>query len=231
MTDHTINTSVENHVHSIIDQLRARLLFMAAKTQNAYTQTVEALEKLDSNLAQIVIDGDEEIDELEIEIDAGALSILARTQPVAIDLRLIVTAIRLVVDLERIGDEASIIATRIQLMKEHAGVVLPEDLFLLANKTQYILEEGITSFRDNNSNLAVTIRIHQDELTQLVVKSFNHVINALQDKSLDSWLGMHYMLIIRSLERIAGRAVNIAEHAYFLVEGENIKHRAIKEDK
>ncbi len=230
MTDHPINNIVENHVHSIIDQLRTRLLFMAAKTQNAFNATVLSLETLDNAIAQSVIDGDAEIDELEVEIDASALSILARTQPVASDLRLIVSSIRLVVDLERIGDEATNIATRVQLLQEQAGIILPEDLLLLAKKTQYMLEEGIESFKDKNTDLAITIRIHQDELTQLVVKNFNLIINALQDKSLDPWLGMHYMLITRCLERIAGRAVNIAEHAYFLTEGVNIKHRAIEKE-
>ncbi len=230
MTDHPINSIIENHVHNIIDQLRTRLLFMAAKTQDAFNSTALALESLDYALAQKVIDTDVEIDELEVEIDSSALSILARTQPVASDLRLIVSSIRLVVDLERIGDEATNIASRIQLMQEQSGIVLPEDMLLLTHKTKYMLEEGIESFKDKNTNLAVTIRIHQDELTQLVVKNFNTIINALQDKSLDPWLGMHYMLIIRSLERIAGRAVNIAEHAYFLTEGINIKHRAIDKD-
>ncbi len=222
-----ISSRIENHVHVLIDDLRSRLLYMASKTQKAFTNTCSALEHFDFNLADSVIEGDKEINELEIEIDASALSILARTQPVATDLRLLVSSIRLVVDLERIGDEATNIATRVLLMREQSQSALPTPLLELLNKAQYMLEESIVSFRDKNTQLAGVLRVQQDEIIELVVKSIDYCMSSLTEKRMSPWLAMHYILIARAVERVASRAVNIAEHTYFLVEGINIKHRPL----
>ncbi len=224
----TINKHIENHVHILIDDLRTRLLFMGAKTQQSFDNTCKALENLDYELAEKVIDGDKEIDELEVEIDHSSLSILARTQPVASDLRLLVSAIRMVSELERIGDEASNISARILLMQEQKGLIIPECLLELANLSQYMLEESLVSFRDKNTDLAVTLRVQKDEVISLVVKCIDYYISSTANKTLDGWLAMHYILITRALERVAGRAVNIAEHTYFLVNGVNIKHRPVE---
>ncbi len=221
-------THIENHVHMLIDDLRTRLLFMASKSQHAFESTCTALEKFDYDLAEQIIDGDEEINELEVEIDDSALSILVRTQPVASDLRLLVVAIRLVTELERIADESSNIATRVVLMREQNPTQLPETLLNLSRKAQLMLDESITAFKDKNSHLAQTLRTQHDEIVGLMVKSLEYCITSISNKTLSPWLAMHYILITRALERIAGRAVNIAEHTYFLVEGINIKHRAIK---
>ncbi len=224
-----IRSHIDNHVHMLIDDLRSLLLLMAAKTQKSVDDMCVALENLDFELPQSIIDGDQAIDDLELEIDSSALSILARTQPVASDLRLLISAIRLVVDLERIGDEAAIIAERLLVMMEQSFTPFPEDLIALSKKAQYMLEEAITSFREQDTNLAVRLRIYQDEAVQMAVKCFNHYIESIRNNTLDPWLAMHYILITRALERVAGRAVNVAEHTYFLCEGVNIKHRPVEE--
>ncbi len=224
-----IRSHIDNHVHMLIDDLRSLLLLMAAKTQKSIDDTCIALETLDHKLAENIMEGDKAIDALEVEIDSSALSILARTQPVASDLRLLISAIRLVVDLERIGDEASSIASRIILMMDQNYAPFPEDLMALAKKAQYMLEEAIKSFREQDTQLAVQLRQQQDDAIQLAVKGFNTYIEALKNGQLDPWLAMHYILITRALERVAGRAVNVAEHTYFLCEGVNIKHRPIEE--
>ncbi len=224
-----INSRIDNHVHILIDDLRTRLLYMATKSQEAFSSTCKALKTGDYDLAEKVIEGDKEINELEIEIDGASLSILARTQPVASDLRLLVSAIRLVVDLERIGDESANIATRVLLMREQPHHEIPESLKELINKSQYMLEESIVSFKNKNTQLANTLRVQHEEIIELVVKALNEYISALTNKTATPWLIMHYILITRAIERIAGRAVNIAEHTYFLVEGINIKHRPVEQ--
>ncbi len=224
--DSTISR-IENHVHLLIDDLRSRLLYMASKSQKSFDNTCTSLKNFDFALAEAVIEGDKEINDLEIEIDASALSILARTQPVATDLRLVVSSIRLVVELERIADEASNIANRVLLMQEQTPSSLPKPFLNLIKQAQYMLEESIVSFRDKNTQLAGVLRVQQDEIIGLVVKCIDYCITSLSDKSMSPWLAMHYILIARAVERVAGRAVNIAEHTYFLVEGVNIKHRPV----
>lgn len=220
----------ENHLQVLIDNLRTRLLTMAASTEEAVDGALQAL--LDHNIArgEAVVEGDVHIDSMEVELDSSILNILARSQPVARDLRLLTTGIRLVMDLERIADEAVSVAQRAVLMNDF-HTPPSSQLNALAMKAQHMLHQAITALREEDIALALAVRATQDDLGQMVVSSIQEVIAALQEKPEsppqrqgDAWYSMHLILITRSLERIGSRAINIAEHVYFLVEGVTLKH-------
>lgn len=108
--------SPETHLQQLMDDLRGRLLTMAAITREATHDAVAALMEQDRDKATAVIDGDAALDRMEVELDDSIMQILARAQPVACDLRLLLSGIRLISDLERIGDEAVSVAQRAALM-------------------------------------------------------------------------------------------------------------------
>lgn len=220
-----IRSYIENHIQVLVDDLRARLLFMAAKTQQAFHASFKSIEDLNIELAQQVIDGDSEINDLELEIDTSSLSILARTQPVASDLRLLITALRMVTDLERIADESVNIASHVLIMQEQTATTPPDALLELLNKAEFLLDESIRSFSEKDANLALQICNYSDEVAALSVKAIEQCTKLIRSNTIDSWLVMHYILIARSVDRVASRAINIAEHTYFTVEGINIKHQ------
>ncbi len=225
-----IKSNVDSHIQILVDDLRAKVLLMATKCQQSLAYTCEALQKLDISLAQKSLDLEEELDGLEVEIDAFALNVLARTQPVASDLRLLISAIRMVVDLERIGDESANIANHVISIHEQKLVRLPELIFELANKADKIVDHAIQSFKDKSTTKVAELREEADQITNIAVKIIDYCSKALQTNELDGWLAMHYILIGHSLQRIASRGINIAEHTSFIVDGVSLKHVPINDN-
>ncbi len=223
----SIKSHIENHIQVLIDDLRVRVLFMAAKSQQAFSDSVKAFETLDIDLAQKVTNTESEIDDLELEIDASALNILARTQPVASDLRLLLSTVRLVVDLERIGDESVNIANNILSLKEQNALIAPPAIVELCKKALALLDEGVQSFRDKDTSIAKHLRSQSDEIAKLSVLALDYCTRALHSNEIEPRVALSYIIISRSVDRIASRAINIAEHTYFVVEGINLKHQQI----
>ncbi|HJA08450.1 MAG TPA: phosphate signaling complex protein PhoU [Candidatus Mailhella merdigallinarum] len=223
--------SPETHLQQLMDDLRGRLLTMAAITREATHDAVAALMEQDRDKATAVIDGDAALDRMEVELDDSIMQILARAQPVACDLRLLLSGIRLISDLERIGDEAVSVAQRAALMGDFSATADLTWLGALGHRAERTLADAVRAFRDGDAKLALTIRSQQDENTQMAVAGFQHIMRDLQAGNVDAWYALHLILITRALERVCSRAVNVAEHAYFLAEGVNLKHVPLSEAK
>jgi phosphate transport system protein len=223
----------ETQLQYLLEQLRTRLLVMCVTVEEAVESACAALCQDNAARAEAVIEHDSKVNELENEIDEMALSLMARTQPVARDLRFVISAVRMVVDLERIGDEAVSIAERAVLMQ--AMTKFPEfaQLEEMMSVAQKALHEAIAAFRDGNMELALHICRGDDDITQMEMRLIQNLMDRLTHEELSSgvggWCIMHAILIARALNRIFRRASNIAEHAYFMVEGVSIKHRKVTE--
>ncbi len=214
----------EYYIHQLIDNLRTKLLTMGAKAQQALDDACQSVLTRDLARASSVMDGDVDIDNLENEIDAASLNILARTQPVAKDLRFIMTAVRMVVDLERIGDESVIVAERVILSENPVANDIRNDLSQLMDRSRLMLRNALTAFRDGNTHLALSVSHYDDETAQLMVSIYNRLMEDVRAQKIDPWDSMHIILITRALDRICRRAENIAEHTYFMLEGISLKH-------
>ena len=214
----------ESHNQQLLDNLRTQLLIMGAKTQQAIDDASRATLNRDLPRAAAVLDGDADIDELENEIDGITLGILARTQPVARDLRFIMASVRMVLDLERIGDEAVIIAEQVTLWEKEAPLLVRKDLQTLFARTADMLRSALLSFQNADAPLALTVSRYDEETAQIMVSIFQKIMQAVKEQQLDPWDSMHIILVTRALDRICRRAENIAEHAYFMVEGISLKH-------
>lgn len=216
-----------NYLQQQLVTLRTRLLVMCASVGIALEEAGNALAANDPGRAAAVIESDVAIDALENEIDEMALRLLARSQPVASDLRFVVTSLRMVVDLERIGDEAVSMAEQAILMQDMPGFgVIPHVRELYANARE-AFENSVRVFRKNDAQGALTMCRGDDEAVQNEVRIIQGIMECLSDPhcGLEPHLAMHIILVTRSLTRIWRRSINIAEHVYFISRGESLKHK------
>ena len=225
-------TPLETHFQSLLEQLRTRLLVMCVSVEEAVASACTALCENDVKLANTAIDADSGIDEQENEVDEMVLMLMARSQPVARDLRFVVSALRMVVDLERVGDEAAHIAKRVVLLQESPRPPAFDLMQQMMELAQKALHDAIAAFREENVQLALQVCRGKDDILQLEVHLLQKVMQSLVETASgkkDIGLpALHAILIARSLSRIFGRASNIAEHCYFMKQGVSIKHKKAK---
>ena len=212
-----------------ITRLRTRLLVMCATVEEAVANACKALCDGNMKLAREVIDADEGINNLENEIDEMALSLIVRSQPVARDLCFIVSALRMVVDLERIGDEAVQIAESSLLMENSQRLPDFELIGKMMSIAQKALNDSITAFREEDVQLALQVCRGKDgsceQEVRLLQKMMALLAETASEKNAVGCPALHITLVARSLSRIFGRASNIAEHCYFMKQGVSIKHK------
>lgn len=231
----------ETHLQQMLVTLRTRLLVMCASTSLALEDACIAFREGDTGRASAVIDGDAAINELENEIDEKALSLLARAQPVASDLRFVVSTLRMVGELERIGDEAASIAERTIIMQGLDVTPLMADLSTLMTLVHKIFNDAVTAFREGDRELALAV-VREDDTASLM--EMRIIQRLMQDRgqnpgaaagegpthSVDPQVAMHVILITRALNRIWRRATNIAENAYFVLQGVSLKHKKVQDE-
>lgn len=224
-------TKQETQLEQMIVSLRTRLLVMCASTGIAFENACTALVNRNVGKAAAVMDGDSIVDALENEIDAKALSLLARTQPVARDLRFVISTLRMVVDLERIGDEAYSIAERTIIMQDLPPSPVMGEVTAFMGLAQKAYNDATSAFREGDANLALSVCRNDDEATQLEVHIIQNIMGHLTENPprIDPHVAMHIILVTRSVSRVWRRAANIAEHAYFTVEGVSLKHRRLEQ--
>ena len=218
----------ENYQHQMIDTLRTRLLTMGAQSQEALHNATIALLTGNADKAQAVRTGDDLIDTMENEIDTMALGILARSQPVAKDLRFVVTALRMVLDLERIGDESVLVAKQALRMRELEPYELSPAIAHISARSNDLLHTALESFQQGNVEQALQITGMNTEISDLFVTCTEQIVHGLSVQQASPWGAMSALMAVRALDRVCRRAQNIAEHTYFMVEGISLKHRTLK---
>ena len=212
--------------------LRTRLLVMYAQVDIALEEAARSYEKGEAVRAIAVCDGDTAIDALENEIDELCLRLMARIKPVAGDLRFVVAALRMVVDLERIGDEAAAIAERVLLL--HELPINEEDMRRLREmfaQARAAYAQASDAFREEDAQAALNLRADEDDALQAEVALLQALMPMPGEDgrvSGDPRAAIHAMLIVRSLTRIWRRSANIAEQIYFMRHGASLKHGRVK---
>ncbi len=215
-------SSRENQLQQMLVTLRTRLLVMCAMVGLSVEDACKALHDGDVGRASAVIDGDAAINDLENEIDAKALSLLARTQPVACDLRMVVSALRMVVDLERIADEACSIAERTLTMQGTDLDIIKDDLTELMEVVRSSYAAAVDAFREGDAEKALAVRKHEDDAALLDMRIVHKLVQKLESN--EPQVAMYGILVSRSLNRIWRRSMNLAEHTYFTYAGVSLKH-------
>ncbi len=215
---------MKSHFHQQLEALRMTVLQMAAKTERAMERALKAFNERDEVLAQEVIDGDQEINELELEIDRLSLKLLALEQPMARDLRFIVGSIRMSIDLERIADQAVNIAQRAQYLWQRPPLEPVPALQRLADTAMDMLHVAVASFMNGNVNQARDVCQMDDEADEMNSRVLRTMLEYMVEESRTVERAVQTIIVARCLERVADQTTNIAENVIFIVDGVNIKH-------
>ena len=216
---------------AIFDEELARLngsvLQMGSLVETAIKNSVQALVERDNELARRVIEGDHQVNTLDVEIDEASIRLIALRQPKAGDLRLITTAMKITADLERMGDLAVNIAQRaIELNKEP---VLKEyiDIPRMREIAQGMTRDALDAFVKRDMKLAKDVIMRDDEIDDLKHKILSELLFLMTENSSIICRAMRVTFVAQYLERIADHATNIAEMVLYLIEGKIIRHTTI----
>ena len=213
------------HMQKEIENLKSKLLALCAAVEKSLCLAVQSVRERDSVLARSVIDDDVDIDQMEIDVEEECLKVLALHQPVAIDLRFIVTALKINSDLERIGDLAVNIAERSEFLAGCEPIGVPFDFEAMAEKTQWMVTESLDSLVDMDCKRAYQVCAADNEVDALNRKMYKQVETSIVAHPRWAQGLLHLLSISRHLERIADHATNIAEDVIYMVEGKIIRHK------
>ena len=215
----------------MLDHLSERLLRMGGLVEQAIGRSVTALVDRDSRLAQEVIDQDEEIDRLELEIDELCTEMLAMQHPVARDLRFITTALKIVVDLERIGDLAGNVCERTMELNEEPQLKPFIDIPLMARRAQEMVHGALDAFVRRDADAARRVIAMDDDLDYRMEQVFRELLSYMieQPKTISRAIRLNF--IAKYFERIGDQATNVCEQIVYMAEARVIKHPRISMDR
>ena len=207
-----------------LQKLRDRVLLMGAKVEDIIKRSMQALVDRDTELAKRTILADRRINQLELAIDQLCLQILARRQPVASDLRFITIAMKLVTDLERIGDLAVNLCERVVELNEEPPLKPYVDLPRMAEEAQEMVHEALDAFVEGNPEKADAV-IKQDAIVDAYyVQIFRELLTYMMEDPRTIYRATRLQSIAKYLERIGDHGTNIAEMVIFNVRGKDVRH-------
>ncbi|HNY07286.1 MAG TPA: phosphate signaling complex protein PhoU [Bacteroidales bacterium] len=215
---------MERHFDQELEKLNNRILKMGKLVESQITDTMQALLNCDVELAGRIIENDNQVDVLDVKIDKLCQRIFALSQPVASDLRLIMAALKINNDLERLGDLGVTIAKKIEAISEFKDVIVELNIDTLANMSEILVKDCINILTTRNVTFIRDIFESAATLKDKVQQTSNRIIDEMMNKTDVVVVATNLMLIISQMERIAGYSTNIAESVYFLVEGKIVKH-------
>jgi phosphate transport system protein len=217
---------MERHFEREIDQLKLRLTRMAEIVEDQVRRATQALLNGDVYDAQQVIRRDHEVDDFDSEIDRECQRIFALTQPVAMDLRLLMASLGINSQLERIGDIAVNIGERVKPLQDHRDFLKGTHIPEMAEIALIMLQESIAAFFKGDPEIAQRVLASDDIVDDLNRKAFRQVVARMKDDNLLVEPGAHLLILSRHIERLADHATNIAEDCIFVVQARMVKHNA-----
>jgi phosphate transport system protein len=207
-----------------LDDLKERLLVMAGMAEQAIQRAIEAYRTRDISICDLVDHGEQAIDRFEREIDQMALDLLAMEQPMAIDLRFILSVIKINADLERVGDAASSISDRVRDLQAFPVVDLPVDIPRMASLAAAMVRKALQAFIEADAELAESVLLLDDNVDRLNEGAYFALSSQMKSQPELTPQALNALMISRSLERVADHATNIAEDVIFWVRGADVRH-------
>ena len=212
------------HLRREIDVVKQHILKISAAVEKSVHEAIRALERKDVQMAQRVIDADEEIDQMEVELEEECLKILALHQPVAIDLRYLVAILKINSDLERIGDLAANIAQAANVLARQEHIRIPDHIAEMSEHTVRMLHVGLDALLNLDGDSAQEVLDMDDTIDQLHKKTFDLVEAKIQENPGSTPEYIRLLGISRNLERMADHTTNIAEDVIYMISGDIIRH-------
>lgn len=223
---------MDTHFHRELEDLKANLLKMATLVEETIRDAILALVNRDSELIKKTMAKEDKINAMENEIDEMCLKLLALRQPMAVDLRFITSAMKIVTDLERMGDQAVNICERAVSLNEEPQLKPYIDIPRMAEIVQSMVKDVLDAFVNRNSSLARSVCERDDMVDGLNSQVHRELLTYMMSDPKTVNRAIHLMIVSRCLERIADHATNIAEDVIFMVDALVIKHHAdVKEQR
>ena len=213
------------HFHQQLADLKDRLLAMAALAQQAVEAAVDAYTNSDLDLCQYVRENETAINLAQREVDEMAYDLLAKEQPMAVDLRFILAVIKINGDLERIGDQAVSIARRTQELIVEDRPALPADITRMGSMASKMIRTAVLALLDGDAQIAESVIAMDDEIDDLNRESQASLIECIQKSPGTASHALLAIMISRSLERISDHATNIATDVIFWIRGADLRHQ------
>jgi phosphate transport system protein len=221
-----MSVDVHRHFHDELSHVKVRLLTMSGEAEAALGLAVEALLERDSEKAQRVIAGDRVIDAMEVEIEEQSINLLALQQPMARDLRMLTSALKIANDLERVGDHAVNIAQSAERLNQARPIAPEPEIVDMARLAREMLSDALEAFIRGDAQAGREVCRRDDKVDALHRSVFRILLTHMMEDPHTIGSGMELFLVSRNLERVADLATNIAEDVVFLVEGRSIKHHS-----
>ena len=221
-----MSVDVHRHFHDELSHVKVRLLTMSGEAEAALGLAVDALLERDGDKAQRVIAGDRVIDSMEVEIEEQCINLLALQQPMARDLRMLTSALKIANDLERVGDHAVNIAQSTERLLQTRPITPEPEIVEMARLAREMLSDALEAFIRSDAAGGREVCRRDDKVDALHRSVFRILLTHMMEDPHTIGAGMELFLVSRNLERVADLATNIGEDVVFLVEGRSIKHHA-----
>jgi len=220
-------TESARHFVEELEALKDRLLEMGKLTTDRMCLAVQGLRERDAALLDAVATGDEAVNRMQLEVDDRCFKLLALQQPMAVDLRTIVSVIKINGDLERVGDLAVNIAEAARRYANHPAPETLVDIPAMSSLAEQMLREALQAFVTRDVATAQTVLNRDDELDALKNRVFRDILERMLANPRVIEPGLDLILISRHLERIGDHATNIAEDIIFIVSARDVRHKSI----
>ena len=214
------------HFHDELSAVKVRLLTMSGEAEAALGLAVEALLERDADKARQVITNDRAIDNMEMEVEEQCINLLALQQPMARDLRMLTSALKIANDLERVGDHAVNIAQSAERLTQSRPIAPEPEIIEMARLAREMLSDALEAFIRGDAAAGREVCLRDDKVDALHRSVFRILLTHMMEDPHMIGAGMELFLVSRNLERVADLATNIGEDVVFLVEGKSIKHHA-----
>ncbi|MGA8042799.1 MAG: phosphate signaling complex protein PhoU [Terracidiphilus sp.] len=207
-----------------LDELKEKLLVMAGLAEQAIQRAIEAYRVRDLSICDLVSRSENAINRMERDIDQAALDMLAMEQPMAIDLRFILSVIKINADLERVGDAAKSISDRVRNMEQMPVAELPVDIPRMATLAAEMVRKSLQSFIEGDTEIARAVLTMDDAVDAINRAAYKTLTKVMEEQSQIAPQALNALMICRALERVADHATNIAEDVIFWVQGADVRH-------
>jgi phosphate transport system protein len=210
--------------------LREQLLLMGSRVEEMIGQSIKALTEKDLALAEKIMASDSVVDRMEVDLDGLCMHILARRQPVASDLRFITMVLKVVTDLERMGDLAVNICERVVELNAEPALKPYVDLPRMASESRAMLREALDAFVAKDAARAHAVIERDKTVDALYGQIFRELLTYMMESSQNVYRATRLQSIAKYLERFADHTTNLAEMVVFMVQGQDIRHQSSRKD-
>ena len=221
-----MSPQTHRHFHDELSEVKVRLLTMSGEAEASLRLAVEALLERNPEKAQQVIAGDKVINDMEVQLEEICIDLLALQQPMARDLRMLVAAIKIANDLERVGDHAVNIAESTERLLQSRPIAPEPEIVEMARLARDMLADALEAFVREDAVAGRKVCRDDDKVDALNRSVFRILLTHMMEDPHSIGAGLELFLVSRNLERVADLATNIGEDVVFLVEGKSIKHHA-----